>query len=84
MRVRVYTWQYHTDPLRLADEVNECIKSCENLGDTVVDADVLVRPSGGEESDQQYLVIIKYESNRRTYPFPDDRPGDVAEDEAGG
>ncbi len=84
MRVRVYTWQYHTDPLRLADEVNECIKSCENLGDTVLDADVLVRPNEGEVQGLEYLVIIKYESNRHTYLLPDEQPGEGGEDDAGG
>jgi len=67
MRVRVYIWEYHTDPLRLADEVNECIKSCENLGDTVLDADVSVRPNPATAQGLEYFVIIKFEGNRSAY-----------------
>jgi hypothetical protein len=84
MRVRVYTWQYHTDPLRLADEVNECIKSCENLGDTVLDADVLVRPNEKEVQGVEYVVIIKYEGTRHAYLLPDDPTEGADEDDVGG
>src|SRR4051812_24197892 len=64
MRVRIYTREYHTDPLRLAEEVNECIKSCENVGDTVLDADVVLRPNTRAEHGMEYLVIIKFDGNR--------------------
>jgi hypothetical protein len=70
MRVRVFAWEYHTDPLRLADEVNECIKSCENIGETVLDADVIVRPNEQARQGMEYLVIIKYEGNRPEYLLP--------------
>jgi hypothetical protein len=77
MRVRVFSWEYHTDPLRLADEVNECIKSCENVGDTVLDADVLIRPNEQADQHTEYLVVIKYEGNRHIYLLPQvpDEPG---------
>jgi hypothetical protein len=78
MRVRVYAWEYHTDPLRLADEVNECIKSCENLGDTVLDADVLIRPNEQAKHGMEYLVVVKFDGNRHAYLLP---PVDPAEDE---
>jgi len=78
MRVRVYIWEYHTDPLRLADEINECIKSCENLGDTVLDADVMVRSNPQAQQGIEYLVIIKYEGNRSAYLLA---PGPAGHDE---
>jgi hypothetical protein len=71
MRVRVYTWEYHTDPLRLADEVNECIKSCESVGDTVLDADVVIRPNERAKHGMEYLVLIKFDGNRHSYFAPD-------------
>jgi hypothetical protein len=80
MRVRVYSWEYHTDPLRLADEINECIKSCENLGDTVLDADVIVRPNDQAAQGKDYLILIKYEGNRHTYMLPPARDEASAED----
>ena len=67
MRVRVFARAYHTDPSRLADEVNECIKSSENLGDTVIDADVVIRPNGQAPDGMEYLIIIKFEGNRHSY-----------------
>jgi len=70
MRVRVYSWEYHTDPLRLADEINECIRSCENIGDTVIDADVIIRPNDQAAHGREYLILIKYEGNRHTYLIP--------------
>ena len=72
MRVRVYAWEYHNDPLRLADEVNECIKSCENLGDSVLDADVIIRPNEQAKHGMEYLIIIKYEGNRHNLIIPED------------
>jgi len=85
MRVRIYIWEYHTDPLRLADEINECIKSCENLGDTVLDADVVIRPNDQVPERLEYLVLIKYEGNRRAYVIqpPPDEAIDPQEDERG-
>jgi hypothetical protein len=76
MRVRVFTWEYHTDPMRLADEVNACIKSCENIGETVLDADVLIRPNAEAKQGMEFLVIIKYEGNRSDYLLPPDRTDD--------
>jgi hypothetical protein len=67
MKVRVFAWEYHTDTLRLADEVNECIRSCENLGETVLDADVLIRPNAQIGQGMEYLVIVKYEGNQPDY-----------------
>jgi len=83
MRVRVYSWEYHTDPLRLADEINECIKSCENLGDTVLDADVIVRPNDQVAQGREYLILVKYEGNRHAYLIPpvhDDTGPEEADD----
>ena len=70
MKVRIFVWEYHTDALRLADEVNECIKSCENLGDTVLDADVLTRPNPQASHGVEYLVVVKYEGHRRIISLP--------------
>lgn len=83
MRVRIYVWEYHTDPLRLADEINECIKSCENLGDTVLDADVVIRPNEQAAQRMEYLILIKYEGNRRAYVIHPslDETADPQEDE---
>jgi hypothetical protein len=67
MRVRVFAREYHTDPSRLADEVNECIKSSENLGDTVIDADVVIRPNAQASHGMEYLIVIKFEGNRHSY-----------------
>ncbi len=67
MRVRIFTWDDHTDPLRLADKVNECIKSCENIGETVLDANVLVHPNEGAPHGMEYLVVIKCEGSHRTF-----------------
>ena len=67
MRVRVFAREYHTDPSRLADEINECIKSSENLGDTVIDADVVVRPNAQVPQGMEYLIIIKFDGNRHSY-----------------
>src|SRR5947209_3350380 len=75
MKVRIFVWEYHTDALRLADEVNECIKSCENLGDTVLDADVLTRPNPQASHGVEYLVVVKYEGHRRIISLPEDDPG---------
>ncbi len=80
MRVRIFSWEYHTDPMRLADEVNECIKSCENIGETVLDADVIIRPNGDVKQGMEFLVIIKYEGNRSDYALPRDlgaEPGEL-------
>jgi hypothetical protein len=79
MRVRIFSWEYHTDPLRLADEVNECIKSCENIGETVLDADVMIRPNGEAKEGMEFLVIIKYEGNRSDYLLPRERSGEPDE-----
>jgi len=78
MRVRVFAREYHTDPSRLADEVNECIKSSESLGDTVIDADVVIRPNGDAPHGVEYLIIIKFEGNRHSYFAIDvlDDPGE--------
>ena len=72
MRVRVFRWEYHIDPLRLADEINECIKSSENLSETVIDADVLIRPNDQAAHGLEYLVVVKYESNRHAFLLPED------------
>ncbi len=67
MRVRVFAREYHTDPSRLAEEINECIKGSENLGDTVIDADVVIRPNGDVPHGMEYLIIIKFDGNRHSY-----------------
>ena len=67
MRVRVFAREYHTDSSRLADEINECIKSSEKLGDTVIDADVVIRPNAHVPQGMEYLIIIKFEGNRHSY-----------------
>ncbi len=67
MRVRVFAKEFHTDPSRLEEEVNECIKSSENLGDTVLDADVVIRPNGQVPHGMEYLIVIKFEGNRHSY-----------------
>jgi hypothetical protein len=45
LRDRVSGWETHADPLRPADEMTECIRRCENPGDTVLDAAVVIRPN---------------------------------------
>ena len=80
MRVRIFAWEYHTDTLRLADEVNECIKSCEGIGETVLDADVLVRSNPQVTQGMEYLIVIKYESNRHTFLLPEESSPTPAEE----
>jgi hypothetical protein len=72
MRVRVYSWEYHDDPLRLADEVNACIKSCEDVGSRVLDAQVLVRPGDSAGAPPAYLVVVKYEGGVENMILPDE------------
>ena len=42
-------------------------RTSESLGETVIGADVVIRPNGDVPHGVEYLIIIKFEGNRHSY-----------------